>query len=138
MASQVEDRWAGAVTDGRTGFTAVPDILIRSQSELGISAVGMVVLLNLLLHWWDNDGDWPYPRISTIARRMGTSRRTVERAVVDLESKGLLKRTAGLEDNDGISIRRFDLSGLVSALSIRAATLRGEHAEGVTGERVPR
>lgn len=127
MATLIEERWAGAVTDGLTGFTAVPDILIRSQAELGISPVELVVVLNLLLHWWDGEGEWPYPRISTIARRMGTSRRTIERAIAGLESKGLIRRCSAEEGGDGIAIRRFDLTGLVRALSGHAAQLRGEN-----------
>lgn len=81
MDSVIRARWDGAVTEGLTGYTAVPDVLIRSQSQLKLSASEMVVVLNLLLHWWQGDGEWPYPRISTIASRMGVTQRTVERAI---------------------------------------------------------
>ena len=126
MDSVIRQRWLGAVTEGLTGFTAVPDVLIRSQSHLNLSANEMVVILNLLLHWWEGDGQWPYPRLSTIANRMGVTRRTVERAILSLESKGLLMRLEGEFSPDGLTVRRFDLSGLVSELQVAAAGLRRE------------
>lgn len=126
MDSVIRARWSGAVTDGLTGYTAVPDVLIRSQSKLKLSASEMVVLLNLLLHWWQDDGEWPYPRISAIANRMGVTQRTVERAVKSLESKRLVMRLEGETSAKGLTVRRFDLSGLVSELQFSASVLRGE------------
>lgn len=129
MESVIRERWGGAVTEGVTGFTAVPDILIRSQAHLGLSPTEMVVILNLLLHWWQGAGDWPYPRLSTIANRMGVNRRTVERAIASLESKRLLLRLEGEFDDEGLTVRRFDLSRLVAELQISASMLRGEALE---------
>lgn len=124
MESLIRQRWGTAVTNGRTGYTAVPDVLIRRQNELDLSANEMVVVLNLLLHWWLDADEWPYPRMSTIAKRMGTNRRTVERAVKSLESKGLVRRLAWEHDTNGLAIRRFDLSGLVAALEESAISVR--------------
>ncbi len=132
MESLIRTRWNGAVTDGVTGFTAVPDILIRSQASLRLSATEMMVILNLLMHWWQGEGQWPYPRLSTIASRMGVTVRTVERAVGSLESKGLLTRLHGEFIDDGLTVRRFDLSGLVAQLQFAASALRGETAESET------
>ena len=127
MDSVIRQRWGDAVTEGLTGYTAVPDVLIRSQSQLSLSANEMVVILNLLLHWWQGDGDWPYPRLSAMAKRMGVNRRTVERAIRSLESKGLILRLEGEFSPDGLTVRRFDLSGLVSRLQVSANRLRGEN-----------
>ena len=113
--SVIRARWRGAVTDAETGYTAVPDILIRSQKRLQLSATEMVVLLNILLHWWQPD-EWPFPRISTISERMGIGRRTVERAIQSLREKGLLIRLRSESINGGPSVRRFDLSGLIHTL----------------------
>lgn len=113
--SAIRARWRGAVTHGETGFTAVPDILIRSQNRLGLTSMEVVVLLNLLMHWWRPE-DWPYPRMSVIGHRIGTSRRTVERAVQSLEEKGLVRRLRTEALSDGPTIRRFDLSGLIKTL----------------------
>ena len=111
----VASLWGDAVTGGETGFTPVPDVLIRSQAILGLSPIEIVVLLNILMHWWE-PGDWPYPRIAAISRRMGTSQRTVQRVVRTLEDKGLLIHERAESIGRGPSIRRFDLSGLVFRL----------------------
>ena len=55
--SAIRQRWRGAVTSAETGFTAVPDILIRSQGQLKLSTTEMVVLLNIPLHWWREERD---------------------------------------------------------------------------------
>ena len=117
--SKIFRKWGGSVTDGETGFTAVPDILIRSQSRLRLSPTEMVVLLNLLLHWWEEERGWPYPRVTTIAQRMGVNRRSVERAIRSLESKGFVLRLES-ESRNGLTVRRFDLSGLVEELRMLA------------------
>lgn len=73
------------------GFQIVPDILLKSQAELRVTNVEMVVLLNILMHWW-TPGQSPYPRPSTISKRIGASTRTTQRAISALEEKGILKR----------------------------------------------
>lgn len=113
--SAIRQRWRGAVTSGETGFTAVPDILIRSQAQLKLSPTEMMVLLNVLLHWWRDD-EWPYPRVSTIAERMGISRRTVERAICGLRERGLVVHRKSELVGNGPAPRRFDLSGLIDVL----------------------
>ena len=122
--SAIRQRWRGAVTTADTGFTAVPDVLIKSQAQLDLSSTEMVVLLNILLHWWRDD-DWPFPRISVIGERMGTSRRTVERAVRSLQAKGLVVHQRGDPVGDGPAVRRFDLSGLVDVLKSRVDAWHG-------------
>ncbi len=73
------------------GFQVVPDILLKRQGELGLTNVELVVLLNILMHWW-TPGKNPYPRPSTIAHRMNSSTRTIQRAIAALEEKRLLLR----------------------------------------------
>lgn len=75
----------------KAGFQIVPDTLLKNQEKLGISHVEMVVLLNILMHWW-TPGQNPYPRASTIAKRMKSSQRTVQRAISSLEEKKILQR----------------------------------------------
>ena len=121
--STIRARWGGAVTSGRTGFTAVPDILIRSQAKLRLSTVELVVILNIVMHWWDPD-EWPYPRTTAISERMGVTHRTVQRAFESLESKGLVRRLPSQSINDGPIVRPFDLHGLRRALEELAAEER--------------
>ena len=110
-------KWTPTVIDA--GFLIVPDVLVRSQAYLGLSPVDVVVLLNVGMHWWQED-NLPYPRPSVIANRMGISTRTVERRLANLQENGFLKRreaevltTKGKKK----TVRRFDLSGLIQKLA---------------------
>ncbi len=76
---------------GRAGFQIVPDLLLKNQDALGLSATDVVVLLNVLMHWWFPDQK-PFPRSTTIARRMGVTARTVQRALGTLQKRGILTR----------------------------------------------
>ena len=104
----VAERWGDAVA---SGFTAIPNTLIQAQVKLGLTPTDIVVLLNLLVHWWHRDR-LPFPRTSVIAKRTGLSPRTVQRVLANLQKKKLLKI---IRDADQQS--RFDLNGLKTALS---------------------
>lgn len=112
----IQARWGDCVTTGTAGFTAVPSVLIRNQSLLGISHTELVVLLNLITHWWRAE-ELPFVRPTTIANRMGVDRRTVERAIRSLEESNLVRWLPPESRDEGPRIRRFDLSGLVSKLT---------------------
>ncbi len=73
------------------GFQAVPDLLLKNQGKLGLTPTDMVVLLNILMHWWYPEQK-PFPRPTTIAQRIGVTTRTVQRSVSSLEASGLLVR----------------------------------------------
>jgi len=100
---------------GVGGFQQVPDALLRHQGALGLSPTDLVVLLNVTMHWWDSEV-LPFPSTSSIARRMDTSRRTVERSLKHLKKLGLMKRLTPEERADGSTFRRFDFSGLIERL----------------------
>ena len=120
---RVQQKWGAAVEGGETGYQALPDVLVKGQRELGLNATEMVVLVNILLHWWATD-NLPHPRPSSIARRMDVTTRTVERAIHSLERKGLIKRLPSDPESDKPSVRRFDLSGLVDAAQRMAEKIR--------------
>jgi predicted transcriptional regulator len=86
----IKEKWQGAVTEG-SGFVAVPVALLRLQSKYDMTPTDMLVLINLLAHWWD-PARAVYPRSTTIAKRMGVDKRTVQRATHKLEKAGLLSR----------------------------------------------
>jgi hypothetical protein len=113
---QEDKKWGVAL---RAGFQQVPDVLLKNQARLGLAPLELVVLLNLTLHWWKHD-NLPYPTINTIAQRIGVGRRTVERALKQLEQRGLVMRARYERLDDGRVIRRFDLSGLVAKLQTLA------------------
>lgn len=124
----IQDRWGTSVTTGAAGFTAVPSVLIRYQSAINLSSVELVVLLNLITHWWRAD-ELPYVRPTTIANRMGVDRRTVERALRSLEARELVHRLPGERRKGKLTIRRFDLSGLVNALTSIADEHRAQFGQ---------
>ena len=82
------------------------------------------------MHWW-SDREQPFPRIATIARRIGCEPRTVQRALNNLKSLGLIswervqvqngKIVTGATTGAGIRRRQYDLSGLVAAAQKFAA-----------------
>lgn len=73
------------------GFQAVPDLLLKNQAALGLSPTDLVVLLNVLMHWW-YPTQKPFPRATIISTRMGVSPRTVQRSISRLEHLDLLVR----------------------------------------------
>ena len=129
VVESIEARWGSSVTSGTAGFTAVPSVLIRYQSELGLSSTQLVVLLNVITHWWRAD-ELPFVRPTTIAKRMEVDRRTVERALLSLQEMGLVRRLPAETSDDRTVIRRFDLHGLVAALEEIAERHRAMYREG--------
>ena len=117
----IKEKWQGAVTKG-SGFVAIPVALLRLQAKFELTPTEMLVLINLLVHWWD-PARAVYPRSSTIAKRMGIDKRTVQRATQKLERKGLLTRSV---NDDGLRIFTFErlveklIRDLPSAYTVQA------------------
>lgn len=103
------------------GFQVLPDLLVKHQSRLLLDSQDMVIIINLLMHWWRAD-ELPFPRLSLIADRMGVSPRTVERRVKALEKRGLIRRLPPRRNEKELTIREFDLTGLIRLLSTFADT----------------
>jgi hypothetical protein len=91
FAGATHEKWGDAALGG---FQTVPDVLLKNQKTLKISSAEMVVLLNVLMHWWYRD-QMPFPRPTTISRRMGVTVRTVQRSLLDLQAAGLLAKAKG-------------------------------------------
>lgn len=113
IKSNVYSKW-GDVALG--GFQAVPDLLLRRQHELHLTSTDLVVLLNVLMHWWYADCP-PFPRPTAIANRMGLNVRSVQRSVKDLETLGLIRRGHDVRGNAVL-----DPTGLVVKLREFAET----------------
>jgi DNA replication protein DnaD len=109
--SAVVAKWGNAAN---AGFQFVPDVLLKNQSELGLTALELVVLINLTMHWWYAD-QRPFPRSTTIAERMGVDVRTVQRALKRLAGLDLIQRVTVQTDNGEGTV--IDLDGLVNKLS---------------------
>lgn len=110
VPSTIKDKWQGAVTQG-SGFVAVPLALLRLQTKYGLSTTEMMVLINLLAHWWDPERA-VFPRSTTIAARIGVEKRTVQRATQKMVRAGLITR--GI-DSEGRRV--FSFEGLVAKLA---------------------
>ena len=106
--SPIFQKWGDAA---QLGFMAVPDVLMKNQSELALTSQEFVVLLNLLMHWWYADQK-PFPRSTTISKRMGISARSVQRMIQRMVNRGLLARTKQANGNTSI-----DPSPLVARLN---------------------
>ena len=138
---QIRKKWGNAVgKGGLTGYLAVPEVLLRGQHRLGLTSTEMLVLINILLHWWRADS-MPFPSNRKIAKRMGVDIRTVQRACQQLEEKKLIDRRVKInhdsETNAYSSIRWIDLSKLVARLNDIAADL-GEYSRSVRSQGVDR
>jgi DNA-binding MarR family transcriptional regulator len=116
VVKRSRQKW-GTAADA--GFQIIPDVLFRCQRFLELDATDVVILSNIMLHWWFEE-DLPHPRPSVIARRMNVSTRTVERHIEGMEKKGLITRLPSRAKN-GKTVRPFDLSRLVLQLKHYAA-----------------
>ena len=108
-----QDKWGIALNNG---FVVVPSALFLNQSKIGISDGEVLVLLNLIMAWREV-GTRPFPRTTTLAKRMGVTVRTVQRHVDQLEAKGLISRVKikGGRTEDR-AITEYGLSGIVTKL----------------------
>lgn len=123
----IAERWGAAVD---AGFVAVPNVLFSAQDKLGLSANDVLVVMNIVMHWWHHDRR-PSPRATTIARRSGLGRRTVQRSLKHLEQLGLVERVRVAKDKT-----EYNLDGLVARLSTYAKDdvwYRPEFRRGASG-----
>lgn len=109
----IREKWGPALN--ASGFQAIPNVLLLKQCNLRLSTTDLVVLLHLNRHWWHRDRT-PYPRPTLIAQKMGVHRRTVERSLERMESKGLIERMKSRLGRDGHVIRPISLIPLARKL----------------------
>lgn len=110
--SKQRARWGDAVDPG---LVIVPGVLLKYQQRLGLEALDVMVILNLVELWEEGD-DMPAPRVTVLAGRVGRNRRTVERVLAKLEIAGLV-RWLPSETRGGRTVRMFDLAGLRDKLA---------------------
>ena len=106
------EKWGEGIN---AGFQVLPDVLLKNQEALGLSCTELVVLIHLTMCWWFADR-YPFPRTTTIARRMGVTPRTVQRALLRLRSLNLARKLPRTQIDELLRVRPFDLSGLVGRL----------------------
>jgi predicted transcriptional regulator len=98
------------------GWTAIPTTLIFLQDQLGITPLGMNILLNLVAHWWDASEN-PYPAQESLASRIGVSKRSIQREISSLIERGLLSKKQSSAHHPKYRGRNsYDLTPLVKRL----------------------
>lgn len=111
--STIKEKWGQGLTGG---FVLIPSALLRNQYKLNLDCAEVVVLMNLVMHWW-SVSEYPFPRTSTLAKRMGVSTRTAQRNIESLEQKKMIRRIWKKENKTDVrAAASYDLTGIVTAL----------------------
>jgi len=98
------------------GWTALPISLLLNQRKLGLSPLGLNVLLHVLSQWWQKE-NLPYPSQASIAEKVGVSTRSVQREIAQMKKKGLLKITkTALSDEKFLGRNVYDPAPLAAVL----------------------
>jgi DNA-binding MarR family transcriptional regulator len=108
--AELEAKWGEIIKGYGGGWTAVPNLMLKKQGELGLKALELNVLLNLIRFWW-NPENAPFPSPEKMAQEMGVSSRTVYRTLSSLEENGFINRI----QEEG-KATRYELGGLVGKL----------------------
>jgi DNA replication protein DnaD len=108
--AELEAKWGEIIKGYSGGWTAVPNLLLKKQGELGLKALELNVLINLIRFWWSPENA-PFPSTERMAQEMGVSERTIYRAISSLEENGFINRVQ--EDSKAT---KYELIGLVEKL----------------------
>lgn len=120
----LKDKWGDDAL--LMGWAAIPTTLLFLQGNLGITPLGMNVLLNLIAHWWERSSH-PYPSQAALASRMGVSKRSVQREIARLTELGLVVKTASPVRHPQYKGRNtYDLTPLLAVLNQEAPSLVDE------------
>ena len=108
--SSTERIWGKQIL--RHGYTGIPSILIRSQARLGLNALQMNILIQLLDYLID-PGRMPFPTKKDLAKRIGVTDKTIQLNMRKLENAKFLiretRKTAAGDWNSNI----YHLDGLI-------------------------
>ena len=104
-------------TNISAGWTINPNALLENQSRLGLSCIDTMVLINLIMHWWEKDNP-PRPSKKRLANMLGVSLKTVQRSFIHLEQCGAIKRIPRYKEgkDNARTTNHYDLNGLVDLL----------------------
>jgi predicted transcriptional regulator len=120
IKSKMEEKWGVEIK--KNGFTQIPTILLEKQHALGINSTELVIILNILKHWWEADKK-PYPGVKGLADAMGLQRNTVQKGITRLEQMGLIKRIQRFSKNSkGQMSNEYSFDGLIKHLKSHAAS----------------
>lgn len=87
--SSTERIWGKAVYSH--GYAGIPSILIQAQRRLGINAMQMNIIIQLLDYWHEPTRK-PFPAKKELAKRMDVTEKTIQNNMRALEKAGYIKR----------------------------------------------
>ncbi len=104
------------------GHTAVPNLVLNSYSQLGISPAEMLFVIHVWQFWWTERH--PYPSLNTIATRMHITRRQARNYVQSLKQREFVERPDlrvlvvrdRFEPGLGQVSSEYDFAGLIEAV----------------------
>lgn len=110
------------------GYTAVPNILVRAQSRIGINTTQFNIIVQLLSYWIDPDQP-PFPGKKDLANRMGINPVTLRKNIAALEQAGLIEREQRLTAAGDYGSNTYKLDGLIAKLKELAPDFDAEREE---------
>lgn len=97
------------------GYTALPNILVRAQSRLGINTTQFNIIAQLLSYWMRPDNP-PFPSKKDLAKRMGITPATIRINIKALEEAGFIEREQQITAYGDYGSNIYHLRGLVAKL----------------------
>lgn len=94
------------------GFTLFPNVLLQKQHALGLDCIDIVIILQILKHWWHADSA-PFPSQVQLAKTMNVDLSTIKRHLARLRSAGLVTWTSRTSKHGGQASNAYDFSGLI-------------------------
>jgi len=98
------------------GWTTIPNLLLQSQSRLGLSNSELVLIIHLI-SFIHHPLSRVFPSIDFLAKRMDQDRRTIQRTIKRLEQKGFVRKRVRSSGKGDIGMTNvYDLDPLMLEL----------------------
>ena len=113
------------------GFTLFPSILLQKQHALGLDCIDVVIILQILKHWWHADSA-PFPSQVQLAKTMNVDLSTIKRHLARLKHEGFVTWTSRTSKHGGQAANAYNLSGLirhVHEFAVEELTARQKEAD---------
>lgn len=97
------------------GYTAVPNIMVRAQSRLGLNAAQFNILVQLLSYYMDPARP-PFPTKRELRERTKLSDATLKKHLKALEQAGFIRREQQVTRYGDFGSNIYHLDGLIEKL----------------------